>query len=280
MAPMVIDMAEVVDDGFLPGFDWVEPYGDEDRALADRLAGPYSADVLTYLRLARAGGGPVLDLGSGDGRLALPLARMGYEVDAVDRCAASIERLLGRYACLQSRRPSCGAVRAEVADMAAVQPRRRYGLIMLAGGVLTALDLPARGRLFTTALNSLVAGGVLAFDFHRHDPAAVAAEPVRLLGFTVPRFDGISQSVLARQRFEAGAGIETLDLDSYERRPDGAVRRARFRSRKFLLDPAGLTAQVRAAGGRVVTRHSVAVSSSVRSFLIVCKAARGGMASC
>jgi hypothetical protein len=201
-------------------------------------------------------------------------------VDAVDRCPATVERLRRRYASLRSRRPAAGRLTATVADLAGFRPVRRYGLIMLAGGMLTALGPVERDRLFAVALAALAPGGALAFDFHRHDPAAVAAEPVRLLAFSVPRPDGVQHNVVARQRLDHAAGIETIDLDSYEHRPDGTVHRATFHTRKAMLDPAALTARVRAAGGRVVARRSIAVGSAVRSFLMVCEARMGGMASC
>jgi len=46
--------------------------------------GRLSADIPLYLGFARKTGGPILDLGVGSARLALPLARAGYDVVGVD----------------------------------------------------------------------------------------------------------------------------------------------------------------------------------------------------
>jgi SAM-dependent methyltransferase len=46
---------------------------------------PIHGDVAFYLGQARRAGGPILDLACGTGRVAVPLARAGFDVTAVDR---------------------------------------------------------------------------------------------------------------------------------------------------------------------------------------------------
>ena len=53
----------------------------------DVECGRYDADLTLWIELAREAGGPVLDVGAGTGRVALPLARAGHEVTALDRDA-------------------------------------------------------------------------------------------------------------------------------------------------------------------------------------------------
>jgi SAM-dependent methyltransferase len=97
----------------------VEGYGPS--TYGDRFADVYDdwyADVSdvdgTVERVAdlaaRAGGGPVLELGAGSGRLALPLADRGLEAWAVDASAAMVSRLLAK--------PGGERVHAVVGDMA------------------------------------------------------------------------------------------------------------------------------------------------------------------
>ena len=58
-------------------FDPIAPFYDlDDGRLTD--------DIPLYLGFARKTGGPVLDLGVGSARLALPLARAGYDVVGID----------------------------------------------------------------------------------------------------------------------------------------------------------------------------------------------------
>src|SRR5688500_5488810 len=51
----------------------------------DVECGRYEADLPLWCSLARAGGGPVLDVGAGTGRVALRLARAGHAVTGLDR---------------------------------------------------------------------------------------------------------------------------------------------------------------------------------------------------
>ena len=50
---------------------------------------------------AAAGGGPILELGCGTGRVLLPLARAGYEITGLDLSAQMLERCRAK-----ARRPS------------------------------------------------------------------------------------------------------------------------------------------------------------------------------
>lgn len=69
------------------------------------------ADHLAAL-VGRSGGGPVLELGVGSGRLALPLVERGLEVHGIDASAAMVERLVAK--------PGGDQVRVTVGDMAAL----------------------------------------------------------------------------------------------------------------------------------------------------------------
>jgi SAM-dependent methyltransferase len=83
--------------------------------------------------------GPVLELGVGSGRLALPLAARGFEVWGVDASAAMIERL--------RRKPHGDTVKVVVGDIATLDLTpvsegrgRRFGLVFVANN--TFFNLP------------------------------------------------------------------------------------------------------------------------------------------
>ena len=81
--------------------DWYADVSDVE-ACADHVAG----------LAARCGGGPVLELGVGSGRLALPLVARGLEVHGIDASPAMVERLVAK--------PGGDQVRVTVGDMAAI----------------------------------------------------------------------------------------------------------------------------------------------------------------
>lgn len=64
----------------------------------DVECGAYVADLPTWIELAGSGGGPVLELGAGTGRVALALAAAGLEVVAVDTAAELVDALAARAA--------------------------------------------------------------------------------------------------------------------------------------------------------------------------------------
>jgi SAM-dependent methyltransferase len=55
--------------------------------------GTFAGDIDFYRAKARASGGPVLELGAGTGRIAIPIARDGIEVVALDIAAPMLDRL-------------------------------------------------------------------------------------------------------------------------------------------------------------------------------------------
>ena len=63
--------------------------------------------------VAARGGGPVLELGIGSGRVALPLAALGVEVHGIDASAAMVERLRAK--------PGGDAIAVTVGDMAELE---------------------------------------------------------------------------------------------------------------------------------------------------------------
>ncbi len=58
--------------------------------------GSYAADLALWEELAAAAGGPVIELGAGSGRVAMHLARAGFEVIAVERDAELAGELAAR----------------------------------------------------------------------------------------------------------------------------------------------------------------------------------------
>lgn len=119
-------------------------------------------DVGFWRRIAAAAEGPILELGTGTGRVAVPLARDGIALTGIDRSTPMIERARRRIVRLRLQR----RLRLALGDMRALPFRRgRFGLVMAPYGVLQSLT---RERDLAAALGSvhhaLRAGGRFVID--------------------------------------------------------------------------------------------------------------------
>ncbi|MEU8436717.1 class I SAM-dependent methyltransferase [Streptomyces sp. NPDC029216] len=253
---------------YLPGLESAAPVDEEEGWLHDALLGPHSADIVRYLSLARRCGGPVLDLGCGAGRLAVPFARQGFRVEAVDRDAASLERLRA-----WGRRIGPQVARLLVttrADLAGLRLRGTYRLALLAGTMIAAVPPAARPGLLREIAGHLEPGGVLALDYTAHGLRGLSEEPRRTWAFQVPRFDGVEEWTVARQDFDLDGMSERITYHSVR---TGKLRTERVvrTTDKWIIDPEGLAAELDAAGLRVERRRGHRVDERTESVLLVCR---------
>jgi SAM-dependent methyltransferase len=92
----------------------------------DWATGEYDADVFFYTEMVRRLDAPVLELGTGTGRVAVPLAQAGIRVYGVDNSAAMLK--LAR-----SRAERAGvSIQLTHADLSSYQFTERFGLIFCA----------------------------------------------------------------------------------------------------------------------------------------------------
>lgn len=138
-----------------------------ESALYGMLFRERTADVAHYRALARAHVGPILELGVGDGRVALALVDDGHDVTGVDR---SPEML----AALEARRAG-RAIEVHEGDMRRVRLGRRFGLVLAPFNAFAHLHTHEdRVAFFETVREHLADGGVFAFDVTIPDPAQLA----------------------------------------------------------------------------------------------------------
>ncbi len=101
---------------------------------------------------AEAGGGPVLELGVGTGRLALPLAAHGLEVHGVDASAAMLDRLRAKE--------GGDAVRLTLGDMADLdldRPAAGFAVVLVAFNTFFNLGTEAAQRRCLQRVSALLA---------------------------------------------------------------------------------------------------------------------------
>ena len=122
----------------------------------DREFGTIGAEGAFFLDLVRRHGGPVLDIGCGTGRLAIPLAREGLAVTGIDLS----EGMLARGHAL-SANLEIDWVRGDMREMALA---RRYRSAFMAGHAFQAMLTDGeQTALFGGVARHLEPGGVFAF---------------------------------------------------------------------------------------------------------------------
>ncbi|MEK8174681.1 class I SAM-dependent methyltransferase [Streptomyces sp. M19] len=142
----------------------------------DRRYATYTHDIDFWCDLARANGGPVLELAAGTGRLSLPIARLGLDVVGLDVAPSMIEQAL------RKRGPSGPAF--QVGDMRSFDLGRRFALVMLAcSSVCHLLSDEDAVSCFTAVAKHLRPNGVFALDV-----AAPGHETARADGACTDRF--------------------------------------------------------------------------------------------
>lgn len=145
----------------------VDPY--RDAAAYDARYADRADDVAFYQRVAARFGGPVLELGCGDGRIGARIARDGHEVWGLDRSLAL----------LAAMRPG---VRAVAGDIRGFDLGRTFPLVIAPFN--TVLHLYTRvdmERFLAAVARHLAPGGRLVFDASTPRPRDLARDPRRWL---------------------------------------------------------------------------------------------------
>ena len=100
-------------------------------------------DIAMYLALAAASDGPVLELASGSGRIAVPLAEASHPVVGVDMDRAMLDRARARWSAAKTVAVTGGPLELVQSDMRDLALEERFDLAILAFNSL--LVLPDRG---------------------------------------------------------------------------------------------------------------------------------------
>jgi SAM-dependent methyltransferase len=169
----------------------------EDPAYYTATYARRKADVLYYASLAEDVGGPVLEYGIGNGRIAIPIARAGVDVTGIDWSRAMLADLRQRLA----REPA--DVRARVhavpGDMRRVRLRRRFPLVISTFN--TALHLYTRvdvERFLARVREHLLPRGKFVVDLSVPSFEDLSRDPKR--AFHAPRFRHPSDGRVVKNR--------------------------------------------------------------------------------
>ncbi len=147
-----------------------------------------------------AGGGPVLELGIGTGRLALPLAARGLTVRGVESSPAMVDQLRAR--------PGGADIDVFVGDFADVAVPGPFALVVLALNTIFALpSQDAQVACFVNAASHLGPGGRFVIEAWVPDPSrfvggsAVTVRRLRAdhVSLDVAQLDPVSQRMTTTQ---------------------------------------------------------------------------------
>ncbi|HEU4706704.1 MAG TPA: class I SAM-dependent methyltransferase [Solirubrobacterales bacterium] len=136
----------------------------------DVECGSYAADLRLWEELAERCGGPILELGCGTGRVALHLARHGYEVIGLDLDAGLLRELEARGAGLD--------LQAHHADARSFELGREVSLVLAPTHLLQLLPGPGdRSECLRRVAEALRPGGVFAAAILEGMPESDGAPP-------------------------------------------------------------------------------------------------------
>lgn len=188
--------------------------------LYDAQYAHYRDDLAFYQKLAEDYGGPVLELGSGTGRVTAALAQAGHQVVGVELSAAMLERARER----SSQQVTLLQGDMRKLDLPETLPQRFPLVIAPFNTLMHAYTLAEQDATFASVRRHLAAGGLFALDLYNPDFGALGvlrreAEWQQVGGaqaelFLVQHHDPDAQLVESRYYLDEVA-------------PDGQLRRQR-----------------------------------------------------
>jgi len=212
----------------------------------DVECGAYAADLPLWEELAERGGGPVLELGCGTGRVALHLARRGHEVVGLDSDAELLAVLAERGAGLPVGTLEADARSFELETPAALVLAPTHLLQLLA-------DAEERAESLRCIAAALRPGGLLAASIIEELPEPDGAPPPLP---DVREVDGWVYSSLAT---EVAVGPDELRVRRLRQTvsPDGALSEEPNEVRIATFAAATLEAEAAACGFVPAGRHEI-----------------------
>jgi len=212
----------------------------------DVECGSYAADLPLWEELVGRAGDPVLELGCGTGRVALHLARRGYEVIGLDRDRELLEVLAERAAGLD--------LTTEQAEARSFELTQQVGLVLAPTHLLQLLpDRAERSECLRCVAEALRPGGLLAASIIEEMPEPDGAPPPLP---DVREVDGWVYSSLAVEA-AVGPGEILVRRLRHAVSPEGELSEEPNEVRIATFSAASLEADAEAAGLRPAGRREI-----------------------
>jgi SAM-dependent methyltransferase len=199
--------------GTVPGFDDPAFLGDTwARAYPDLTFGPDPAPAVEFLAMLADGGGRVLELGIGGGRVALPLARRGIPVEGIEASQVVLDRLRAT--------PGGESIPVTLGDMADLPLDGPFHLVYVVWNGL--FHLPSQAHqvdCFRNVARVLAPGGAFALECFVPTPALLQREvEVNAVAegsasMTLTHHDPVAQRIFTqRVRFADGRRVRMFPV--------------------------------------------------------------------
>jgi SAM-dependent methyltransferase len=191
------------------GWDAYAPYYDWENA---RTMG--RRDVRFWTGVAQRIGGRVLELGSGTGRLTVPLRRAGIPIVGIDRAAAMLARVRPRAR--RGRGPVPPVIRGDITTLPFADAT--FGLVMAPYGLVQSLLTDVTlARTLREAARVLTRGGTLGIDLVPDVPRW--RQYTRKVVFFSPRGPrGLPLTLIETVRQDRARGLTTFEQEYVEGR--------------------------------------------------------------
>ncbi len=178
-------------------------------------------DIPFFLERAKLAQGPILELACGTGRVALPLARAGLDVDGLDLSPSMLKRAQEKA---RSENLKIGWIQGDARNF---QAGRKYGLIFIAyDSFLYLYDFESQKSFFDSVKAHLLPGGILILDAFNPNPGDLSLDWTEykvLASYVDPdgrgnvtirhrsRYDDASQVLHAQWLYEIGAEFKKAE---------------------------------------------------------------------
>jgi len=181
-------------------------------------------DIDFYHGLSKASGGPILEIGVGTGRIALPLAQQGMEIVGIDLFEPMLK--VAHQNALDVA-PLDGSFRLIQADMRDFDLKRQFPIVTIpARTLLLATTEAEQIDTLCCAAKHLASDGTMAFNLFYPDPEMLADDPdEEFLLEVVDKPDGGRYVLTARNRFDVVSQLNHGVQIAEELDPKGEILR-------------------------------------------------------
>jgi SAM-dependent methyltransferase len=215
--------------------------------------GSYTADIALWDELADTADGPVLELGSGAGRVALHLAARGSEVISVDRDAGLAAQLDASAA---ERGVALTILTADLASPGELSPPAKPALAIGPLHVIQVLDGASRPALFSRLAEVMKPGATIALTVVDESTLLSAGAAAAQI---LPDMREIDGWVYSSEPLWVQVGDDVLTVRRVRERvsPDGRIERAVQDEVLHRVSPDRLELEAEEAGLRVAGRRQI-----------------------